>query len=115
MDKEMGERQEESKTLFAIFIEQFSAHKVALASLYFLVTLGLVAICAPFVVNLLGVNPTDQNIVHRFAGVGSRLALPSATQEERIQRWLDDNHIPLGERFVLHIAEALRVPRRSSY
>lgn len=91
VDKKMVDQDEESRTLFAIYVDQFAEHKVAVASLFFLVTLGLIAIFAPVVVSVLGVNPIDQNIDYRFAEIGSRVALASASQEKRIENWLDEN------------------------
>lgn len=82
---------EKSKSLLALFVEQFAEHRVAVVSLILLALIALLAICAPVVVGIFGVNPTDQNILHRFADMGSTVSLPQNRQEERIQVWVDEN------------------------
>lgn len=82
---------EQSKSLLALFVEQFSEHKVAVGSLILLVLVSLIAIFAPAVVSALGVDPNTQNIAHRYAAIGSRVSLSAATQELRIDEWIAED------------------------
>jgi peptide/nickel transport system permease protein len=101
---------EKSKSLLALFVEQFAEHKVAVVSLALLAVISLLAILAPVVVNLFGVNPTDQNILHRFAEMGAQVSLPQSTQEERIELWSEENPELLSDLVrAAHAAELVSV------
>ncbi len=88
MAADRAEQSEESRTLLSIFFEQFAEHRIARASLVFLLFIASVAIFAPAITEyLLGVNPYDQNIANRYAQPGSRASLPASNQEVNIEQW----------------------------
>lgn len=85
------EQGEESRSLFALFLEQFCEHRLALASLAVLFVLSVIAIGAPVVTGWLGVTPVDQNIMQRYAPALSRVSVSSYNQEQAIEAWVSGN------------------------
>jgi peptide/nickel transport system permease protein len=85
------EQGEESRSLFALFVEQFCAHKLALVSLGLLVFLAAIAMAAPLVTGWLGVGPGDQNITNRYAPAWSQAKLSVSNQELIIEKWVAED------------------------
>lgn len=57
--------------MLRIVAAQFLEHRFAVIGLGIIIVFGLLAIFAPLISNLLGVNPSDQNIFHRYQPVMS--------------------------------------------
>lgn len=87
----MGEQEYKATSMLRIIAGQFLEHRFAVIGLGIILIFALLAIFAPVISNLLGVNPSDQNIFNRYKPVMTRIEKSLGQREELVERFISDH------------------------
>ena len=81
-------RQLEAQPMWRILLEQFLEHRMAVAGLGVILLFLAVALFAPAISALTGLDPNRQNIFNRYQPPGSHLDLSTRERELRVQHFM---------------------------
>ena len=81
----------EPQSLTAIIRERFFEHRFAVGGVAFILLLAVSSLVAPWIGQVLGVNPERQNIAARYSPTVSMVELSGDEQEEALENWINTN------------------------
>ena len=79
----------DSKTMLQIFFSQFAEHKMAVAGLLTIIFFVIVALMAPVIARVSGIDPDAQNVFNRYKPVMSTIVAPADVQEIAVEKFLE--------------------------
>jgi peptide/nickel transport system permease protein len=82
---------EKAQTLSQIIFNQFKEHKAALVSSYVILFFVIVALGAPIIESMTGLDSESQNVFNRYKPPFSRVKAGTDVRENAIQRFIDKN------------------------
>lgn len=82
---------EKPQTLGQIIYTQFKEHKAAVVSSYVIIFFVSIALCAPLIESLLGLDAESQNVFNRYKPPFSRVKAGTDVRENAIQRFIENN------------------------
>lgn len=82
---------EKPQTLGQIIYTQFKEHKAAVVSSYVIIFFVSIALCAPLIESLLGLDAESQNVFNRYKPPFSRVKAGTDVRENAIQRFIEKN------------------------
>ena len=82
---------EKDQTLSQIIFNQFKEHKAALVSSYVILFFVIVALGAPIIESMTGLDSESQNVFNRYKPPFSRVKAGTDVRENAIQRFIDKN------------------------
>lgn len=82
---------EKAQTLSQIIYNQFKEHKAAVVGAYLILFFVIVAICAPVISQITGLDPESQNVFNRYKPPFSRVKAGTDIRENAIQRFIEQN------------------------
>ena len=82
---------ETAKNLKQIVWEQFKEHKAAVIGAYTILIFIIIALSAPLISLVLGVDPTSQNVFNRYKPPFSSVKANSSTREQSIDSFIKNN------------------------
>lgn len=83
------EIEEESRSLLSLMTTQFSEHKMAVAGLIVILAFVLIAVLAPVIEKVTGLNPEEQNVFNRYKAPFTESVLDDSDQESKIESYID--------------------------
>lgn len=78
----------QAQSMASILLEQFLRHRMAVAGFSVIVVFLAIALCAPVISALTGLDPDRQNVFNRYQPPGAQLDLSSHERELRVQTFL---------------------------
>lgn len=85
--QELDKHLETSKTLRQIVYEQFKQHKAAVVGFYTILVFVLIALGAPLISQILGIDPTAQNVFARYKPPFSQVKASSDVREKAVNNF----------------------------
>lgn len=84
-------KMEKAQTLSQIIYSQFKEHKAAVVSAYVILFFVAVALSAPLISSITGLDSESQNVFNRYKPPFSRVKAGTDVREKEIQRFIEDN------------------------
>lgn len=81
---------EKSQTLFQIVYTQFKDHKAAVIGAYTILVFVLIALSAPIIESVTGLDADSQNVFNRYKPPFSRIQASSDTRETAVKKFMTD-------------------------
>ncbi len=82
---------EKAQTLSQIIYTQFKEHKAAVVSAYVIIFFIVVALCAPLIEKVTGLDSESQNVFNRYKPPFSRVKAGTDVRENAVQRFIENN------------------------
>ncbi len=79
------------QSMLYIITTQFMEHKLAVFGLMIIVFLLVIALFAPLISVIIGIDPNTQNVFHRYVPPMSQVTLPKDAQEAQLELFYDLN------------------------
>ena len=90
VDAEVRRRFLEAQPMWRILLGQFLEHRMAVTGALVIVTFLAIALLAPVISAVTGLDPDRQNVFNRYEPPGARLDLSTFERELRVEAWLRD-------------------------
>jgi peptide/nickel transport system permease protein len=82
---------EKTQSLTRIIYNQFKEHKAAVIGLYTIIFFLTIALCAPLIVKLTGLDPDSQNVFNRYKPLMSRISVSIDVREQMVKAYIAEN------------------------
>src|SRR5690348_1954060 len=79
------------QSLLMMLIRQFAEHKLAVFGFLMVVLFLLVALLAPVISHVSGIDPNEQNVFHRYAPPGTRTTLSNDDQVAAMETFIAEH------------------------
>ncbi len=90
VDAEVRRRFLEAQPMWRILLGQFLEHRMAVTGALVIVAFLAIALLAPVISAVTGLDPDRQNVFNRYEPPGARLDLSTFERELRVEAWLRD-------------------------
>lgn len=84
-------KMEKAQTLSQIIYNQFKEHKAAVVGAYVILFFVLIALAAPLISSITGLDPESQNVFNRYKPPFSRVKAGTDIREKEIQKFIENN------------------------
>lgn len=91
LNKLQIEELEKSQSLFKIIYTQFKEHKAAVVGAYTILFFVIIALSAPLIEKIMGVNSENQNVFHRYQPPFSTISAGLDTRETEVRVYIQKN------------------------
>lgn len=102
-------RSETQQSMLSIVFHQFLDHRMAVAGAVTIFVLCLIAICAPLISAVTGLDPDRQNVSARYLMPFERALAPADQKETETEAWMRDNPTE-AQGFMQEIAQKESLP-----
>lgn len=79
---------ESAKSLSQIVFEQFKEHRLAVAGTFVIAFFLIIAACAPLIELVVGIDPNEQNVFHRYSPPLTRTLDGTDVKESKIEKFI---------------------------
>jgi peptide/nickel transport system permease protein len=85
------QKMEKAQTLSQIIYNQFKEHKAAVVGAYVILFFVVIALAAPLISTITGLDPESQNVFNRYKPPFSRVKAGTDIREKEIQKFVENN------------------------
>jgi len=85
------QKMEKAQTLSQIIYNQFKEHKAAVVGAYVILFFVVIALAAPLISTITGLDPESQNVFNRYKSPFSRVKAGTDIREKEIQKFVENN------------------------
>ena len=89
--KKLDQKKYASKSLLALMLEQFFAHKLAMISFFIIIFLVVIALMAPQISHWTNLNPSTQNVFQRYEKPFSKIKVSEEEKKRQMDQFIEEN------------------------